>query len=125
MHKIIILLIVALVFSSCYQQERNCSKFRTGTFEFESFLEGQLVKTTFIRNDSMEVDFFRGETDTSSVRWINDCEYIIKNLHPEDRAEEKPLHIKILTTENNSYTFEYGLVGESQKQRGTAIKVKD
>ena len=125
MQKILILFIAYGLLSSCYQQERNCSKFRTGTFEFESFLEGQLVKTTFTRNDSMEVDFFRGETDTSSVRWINDCEYIIRNLHPKDRSEEKPLHIKILTTKGNSYTFEYGLVGEPQKQKGTAIKLEE
>lgn len=111
-------------FSSCYQPERNCDDFRTGTFEFESYLEGELVKTHFVRNDSIEIDFFRGNSDTSSVRWINNCEYILTNLHPKSRAEEKPLHIKILTTKNNTYTFEYGLVGETQKQRGTVSKVE-
>ncbi|WP_324719022.1 DNA topoisomerase IV [Salinimicrobium sp. HB62] len=110
--------------SSCYQPERNCEDFRTGIFEFESYLEGELVKSRFIRNDSIEIDFFRGKTDTSSVRWINDCEYLISNLNPKNRAEEKPIHIKILTTQGNTYTFEYGLVGESQKQRGTVVKVE-
>lgn len=124
MQKYLLLLLVLSLFASCYQQERNCSRFRTGTFEFESFLDGELVKTRFIRNDSIEIDRFRGRTDTSSVRWINDCEYIIKNLNPRNRAEEKPLHIKILTTEGNTYTFEYGLVGETRKQRGTAVKVE-
>lgn len=124
MQKYLLLLLVLGLFASCYQQERNCEKFRTGTFEFESFLEGELVKTRFTRNDSMEIDHFRGRTDTSSVRWINDCEYIIKNLNPRNRAEEKPLHIKILTTRGNTYTFEYGLVGETRKQRGTAVKVQ-
>lgn len=124
MQKYLLLLLVLGLFASCYQQERNCEKFRTGTFEFESFLEGELVKTRFTRNDSIEIDHFRGRTDTSSVRWINDCEYIIKNLNPRNRAEEKPLHIKILTTRGNTYTFEYGLVGETRKQRGTAVKVQ-
>ena len=124
MRKISLLLFITLLLQSCYQQERDCAKFRTGTFEFESFLDGELVKTTFTRNDSIEVDHFRGATDTSSVRWINNCEYIIKNLNPKNRSEEKPLHIKILTTKGNTYTFEYGLVGETQKQKGTAVKVK-
>jgi hypothetical protein len=110
--------------SACYQPQRNCEDFRTGTFEFESYLEGELVKSRFIRNDSIEIDFFRGKTDTSSVRWINDCEYLISNLNPKNRAEEKPIHIKILTTEGNTYTFEYGLVGEARKQRGTVVKVE-
>lgn len=116
-----------LVFSlsSCYQPERECSRFKTGTFEFESYLEGELVKSRFERNDSIEIDYFRGKTDTSSVRWINNCEYVITNLNPKNRAEEKPIHIKILTTEGNTYTFEYSLVGESKKQRGTVVKVKD
>ena len=123
MQKYYYLLLVLFSLSSCYEQERNCDNFRTGTFEFESYLDGELVKTSFTRNDSIEIDRFRGETDTSSIRWINDCEYIITNLHPKDRSEEKPLHIKILTTKGNSYTFEYGLVGEARKEKGTATKV--
>ena len=117
------LLFVVLLFCSCYEPERQCEDFRTGTFEFQSYLDGELVKTTFSRNDSIEIDHFRGKTDTSSIRWINDCEYLIRNLNPKNRAEEKPLHIKILTTKGNSYTFEYGLVGETDKRKGTAVKV--
>lgn len=120
------LVVSLLVFSltSCQEPERRCADFKTGTFQFESYLEGELVKSQFIRNDSIEIDSFRGKTDTSSVRWINDCEYIISNLNPKNRAEEKPIHIKILTTQGDSYTFEYGLVGESKRQRGTVTKVK-
>lgn len=124
MQKYLYLLLLIVIVSSCYQPERNCDDFRTGTFEFESYLEGELVKTRFVRNDSMEIDYFRGNADTSSIRWINKCEYILTNLHPKNRAEEKPLHIKILTTKGNTYTFEYGLVGETEKQRGTVSKVE-
>lgn len=124
MQKILLLICLALSFSSCYQPERNCEDFKTGTFEFQSYLNGELVKTRFVRNDTMEIDYFRGKSDTSSVRWINSCEYLVKNKNPKNRAEEKPIHMKILTTKNNSYTFEYGIVGETQKQKGTAVKVK-
>ena len=124
MQRSLLLILILLGFSSCYQPERNCAKFKTGTFEFESFLDGELVKSRFTRNDSIEIDYFRGKTDTSSIRWINDCEYLIKNLHPESRSEEKPIHIKILTTEKNTYTFENGRVGETKNQRGTAVKVE-
>lgn len=110
--------------SSCYTTERNCKKFKTGTFEFESYLNGELVKTTFVRNDSIEIDYFKNETDTSSIRWINDCEYILTNLNPKNMAEEKPLHMKILTTDGNTYTFEYSVVGENKKQQGTAKRIE-
>lgn len=124
MQKILLLLLLIFSLTSCYQPERNCNDFKTGTFEFESYLEGELVKTRFVRNDTMEIDYFRGKADTSSIRWINNCEYLLTNRNPENRAEEKPIHIKILTTEGNTYNFEYGLVGETGKQRGTAVKVE-
>ena len=123
--KRIIPAIALLLLTSCFNAERNCTDFKTGTFEFQSYLEGELVTTRFTRNDSIEIDSFRGKTDTSSIRWINDCEYILKNLHPKNRAEEKPLYIRILTTKGNSYNFEYGLVGETDKRKGTAVKVAD
>lgn len=112
-----------VLLASCYTPTRNCQDFKTGTFEFESFLDGELQKTTFVRNDTLEIDYFQGSQDSSSIRWINNCEYILTNLHPKNRAQEKPIHMKILTTDKDSYTFEYGLVGESKKERGTAKRV--
>lgn len=123
MKQFFIPVILLFFLASCYTPERDCSRFRTGTFQFESYLEGEIVTSTFTRTDSIEIDRFRGKTDTSSVRWINNCEFIVKNLRPKNMAEQKPIHMKILTTSKDTYTFEYGLVGESNKQRGTARKI--
>ena len=112
-----------LLLTSCFNTERNCKDFRTGTYEFESFINGELVTSRFIRNDSIEIEKFQGKTDTSSVRWINDCEYILKNINPEGMAEEKPIHMKILSTSKDGYTFEYGQVGSAKKARGKVKKV--
>jgi len=118
-------LLVFISLAGCYQQERSCTDFQNGTFEFETYLNGELAKTTFVRNDSIEIDYFQGKSDTASIRWINDCEYIVKKLHPKNMAEEKAIHMKILTTHKDTYTFEYGLVGaKKNKQRGTAKKIK-
>ena len=123
MKKIVLLFPILLLITACYSPQRDCVQFKTGSFQFETYLNGELVTSTFVRNDSIEIDRFQGKTDTSSVRWINECEYIVKNLNPKNMAEEKPLHIKILTTTKNSYTFEYGLVGQTQKQRGSVTKI--
>lgn len=123
MKKLMLLIPILLLFTACYSPQRDCVRFKTGSFQFESYLNGELVTSTFVRNDSIEIDKFEGETDTSSVRWINDCEYIVKNLNPKNMAEQKPLHIKILTTDKNTYTFEYGLVGETKKQKGSVTKI--
>ncbi|MGA8852844.1 MAG: DNA topoisomerase IV [Christiangramia sp.] len=118
-------LISILSLCSCFEAERKCEDFKTGTFEFENYINGELQTSRFIRNDSTEIEMYQGETDTSSVRWINDCEYILKNLHPDGMSEEKPIHIKILTTNGNSYTFEYGQVGDPKKARGEVRKVSE
>ncbi|RZS93679.1 DNA topoisomerase IV [Aquimarina brevivitae] len=120
----LILIISTLLVISCTSAERNCTDFHTGTFEFEALIDGELAKTTFVRNDTLEIDYFQGKSDTSAIRWINDCEYIVKKINPKNMAEQKALHMKILTTNKNTYTFEYGLVGSSNKQRGTVTKVK-
>ncbi|WP_378173418.1 DNA topoisomerase IV [Aquimarina sp. SS2-1] len=124
MRQLCFILLVSGFASGCYQQERDCTDFQVGTFEFETYLNGELAKTTFVRNDSIEIDYFQGKSDTASIRWINDCEYIVKKLHPKNMAEEKAIHMKILTTDKDTYTFEYGLVGvKKNKQRGTAKKI--
>lgn len=121
----LLLFFISFSFISCYNAERKCEDFRTGTFEFEAFLDNELLKTTFVRNDSIEIDYFQGKADTSSIRWINDCEYILQKLNPKSLDEERAVHIKILTTQGNTYTFEYGIVGQTNKQKGTAVKVTD
>lgn len=119
--------LILLIFftTSCYQPERNCSKFKTGTFEFETLVGTEILKTTFVRSKDIEIDYFQGKSDTASIRWINDCEYILKKINPKSMAEEKAIHMKILTTEGDTYTFEYSIVGETRKERGTAVKVSD
>lgn len=121
--RFLLILITIVSFSSCYNAERNCSKFRTGTFEFETLVGTEVQKTSFERNDSIEIDYYQGKADTSSIRWINDCEYIIKKLNPKNMAEEKAIHIKILTTDKDTYVFEYNIVGQTNKERGTARKI--
>lgn len=115
--------ILFITLSGCYTPERNCKKFKTGTFTYEAIVGTEVLTTTFKRNDSIEIDYFKGKSDTSAIRWINNCEYVVKKLKPKNMAEEKAIHMKILTTKGNQYTFEYNIVGEKQKQRGAAVKI--
>lgn len=119
-----ILILTPFILASCYQQERNCKSFKTGTFSFTTTINNEEKTTTFTRNDTLEVDYFEGKIDSSAIQWINDCEYIVKKIHPKSMAEKKAIHMKILTTNGNEYTFEYGVVGSNNKQRGTAKKIK-
>lgn len=121
--KKIIYLFVSFSLISCYQQERNCTDFKTGKFQFEQEIKGNKEVSIFERNDTIQIETFRGKTDTSAVRWINDCEFILNKLHPKGMMDKKAVHMKILTTTNDSYTFEYSYVGESNKMKGTVKKI--
>ncbi|HUH47019.1 MAG TPA: hypothetical protein VLZ54_07715 [Arenibacter sp.] len=116
--------LLLLAAGSCYGPERNCTDFKNGKFSFTAKIEDTEHTTIFVRNDSLEIDHFDGKVDTSSVRWINDCEYIVKKLHPKNMAEEKSIHMKILSTTSDSYTFEYRVVGSNNRSTGTAIRIE-
>ena len=118
-------LLLSFLIFSCYDPERNCQDFKTGTFEYEALIGTEVLTTTFNRNDTLEIDFFKGKSDSSSIRWINDCEYILKKRNPKNRAERKAIHIKILTTDKDNYSFEFNEVGKSQRSKASARKISN
>ena len=120
--------ILFILLTSCYEKERNCADFKTGTFEFNYIIDSEEKTGRFVRTDSLNIDYFENKIDTASIRWINDCEFVMKKLHPKNMSEEKAIHMKILTTDKDSYTFEYSLaIKETNKARrvekGVARKV--
>ena len=119
------LLLLLIATTSCYENSRECSAFKTGTFKFEALVGTEIQTTLFVRKDTIEIDYYQGKADTASIRWINECEYVVKKLNPKNMAEQKAIHIKILSTEGGTYTFEYGEVGKTRKERGVAYKVPD
>jgi hypothetical protein len=123
--KKIFILPVLLVLISCYNTEHNCKDFKTGKFKFDYKVDGVEKTTIFERKDSIEIETFEGKTDTSSIRWVSDCEYILQKIHPKNMEEKKAITMKILTTSKKSYTFEFGIVGSDQKQRGTVEKISE
>ncbi len=118
----LLILAFLLCLTSCYEPERNCQQFRNGSFEFTTTLNGEPVTTTFTRRDTLEVDYFQGRADSSSIRWVNDCEFVVQKLNPRSQAEKQAILMKILSTTENSYTFEYGLIGQPPTGKGTALK---
>ncbi|MDV6167078.1 DNA topoisomerase IV [Flavobacterium sp. DG1-102-2] len=122
MKKLLFIPLIVLL-ASCYNQERNCKDFKTGKFSFEYEIDGKKKITHFERTENLEIETFEGKTDSSSVRWVNDCEYILQKLHPKNMQEQKAVQMKILTTKENSYTFEFSIVGDANKQKGTVTKL--
>ncbi len=116
-------LILLLLLTSCYEFERNCSDYQTGYFRSEIEIDGKTYTSIFNRSKDLQIETYNKKTDSSSLRWINDCEVIFTTINPKSMAAKKDVHLKILTTTDSTYTFEYSYVGEVTKQKGIAYKV--
>ncbi|WP_353778490.1 hypothetical protein [Winogradskyella sp. 3972H.M.0a.05] len=126
--KIVKVLLVLFLLTSCFETERNCKDYKTGTFEFSYTIDGVKKTGTFLRTEKFNIDYFDGKVDSASIRWINDCEFIQKKINPKSMAEQEAIHFKILTTTDSSYTFEYKRAVKKTNQKirvekGTAYKV--
>ena len=75
--KKISLLLLALYLTSCSQKKRKCTDFKTGTFEFVQEINGKKFTSTFTRTETLQIETFNGKTDTASVRWVYDCEFVL------------------------------------------------
>ena len=117
--------VLTLLFFSCYSLERECLPFHQGKFKFTQIINGEMKSSYFTRTATYEIERFEGAIDTATIRWVNDCECILTKLNPTSNQDQRPIQIRILSTEDNRYKFEYSLVGDSKiKQRGTIEKIK-
>ncbi|MGB1309091.1 MAG: DNA topoisomerase IV [Oceanihabitans sp.] len=114
--------IVCICLVGCHSVTRDCTDFKTGSFYSEVTIDNTLYTSTFSRTEKLQIENYNGKIDSAQVRWINNCEMIFKTINPKNRAARKDVHLKILTTTDSSYTFEYSYVGEKQKQKGIAFK---
>ena len=115
-------LLFLLLLFGCYNVERNCEDFKTGSFTFQQMVGTELVSSTFVRNDSIAIETYKGVTDTFSVRWINNCEYIMRKLKPKNTYDQQAVHFKILSTTANTYFFEFQMVVKKQNQENLVKK---
>ena len=116
-------LFLLILLTSCYEPTRNCSDYKTGEFYSEVTINNELFKSRFKRDENIQVEVYNKKIDSSELRWINDCEVVFKTINPKNMAERKDIHLKILTTTDSSYTYEYSYVGEIKKQKGVAYKI--
>ncbi len=120
-----LLLFVIIISFSCSLPERNCDNFHSGKFYSETEVNGVKYKTIFSRNNSnIQVEKFEDKIDSSKVRWVNNCEMILSPLNPNSIKEKKNILIKILSTTDSSYTYEYSYLGENKKLKAQAIRTE-
>tara|TARA_B100000530_G_scaffold51710_1_gene28982 strand:+ start:853 stop:1227 length:375 start_codon:yes stop_codon:yes gene_type:complete len=120
------ILIFTFLFMSCYNVERNCVDFKTGVFEFSTEVNDSLVTSTFTRTNEFEIELYNGIKDSSTIKWVNNCEFLLTKLNPRTNQERRPVRIKILRTYGDKYDFEFSQVNDPQKiSRGTVKRISN
>jgi len=119
-------LFILFLLTSCYSVDRDCGNFKMGEFEFTYILNDTIQRSLFTRTLDYEIEEFNNVIDSSSISWVNDCEFVLTKLNPKTNQEKRPVRIKIIRTYENSYDFEYSSVNEPIIiKRGTVISIKD
>lgn len=119
-------LFILFLLTSCYSVDRDCKNFKMGEFEFTYKLNDTIQRSLFTRTLDYEIEEFNSVIDSSSISWVNDCEFVLTKVNPKTNQEKRPVRIKIIRTYENSYDFEYSSVNEPIIiKRGTAIRIKD
>ncbi|MEO9480346.1 MAG: hypothetical protein ABJJ45_11390 [Maribacter dokdonensis] len=122
MKKIFFTAITSLLLCSCYQPERDCEKYKTGTFKFTYEVGDTVKEGKFIRTKDYSIDYYENKIDSATVRWFNDCEFVLQDIN-----SKTAIHYKIISTSDSSYTFQYKSAVKDPNKKlvvktGTAIK---
>ena len=118
-------LFILFLLTSCYSVDRDCENFKMGEFEFTYKLNDTIQRSLFTRTLDYEIEEFNSIIDSSSISWVNDCEFVLTKVNPKTNQEKRPVRIKIIRTYENSYDFEYSSVNEPIIiKRGTVIRIK-
>lgn len=114
------------VVNSCYTPPSNCADFKVGTFQYQAYTKGELIQAKIVRNDSLEIDYYDPKhPDTSQIRWINDCEYVLKKYQPKSAGEKRSFSMRITETEGNTYKFVFKEVGSHQVKEFSATRIEE
>ena len=104
----ILIIILVLTFSSC-AQEKKCSEFKVGTFEYSDpkFSEWKVNRTD---STQIEISTKSGIEIFSSIEWKNDCEYVLtykKVLNSGSDVNDlvgQTIQVEIVETKSDRYT---------------------
>jgi len=116
--------IVIIVFTtvSCLKNNNaHVDDLKNGSFK--TTLEDKETISYATRNDSLQIEDFKGIKDTFNIKWIDQFEYVLVKKNPKTMLDSTPFHVKITGIKNNTYTFNAYYKGSNFKQKGTAIKL--
>jgi len=103
---------MGLLMGACRSADCDCAHFQRGTMVSMQRINGKVQQTQIQRFDKWQLETYQNHTDTINIRWVNDCEWVLKAKHPITMAERKGLSMKIVRTQADTAWVRYGYVGQ-------------
>lgn len=121
MRNSLFILLVFFALTGCQpKQLKDVNYYKTGTFK--TVLKGKEIYSVAKRNDSIQIETFKEESDTFFIKWKSNFEYILLKKNPKNALDSTPFHVKITKFDGESYQFKAFYKDSNFKQEGTATK---
>ncbi|MFT5750532.1 MAG: hypothetical protein ACI828_000125 [Flavobacteriales bacterium] len=126
--KKVLLIAIILLNVSCLYKQLDCKIIKVGTFKIDDPTYD--FKSIIIRNDTIQIEKNLTLNTVSKyvVKWKNPCEYSLEMIEgPNDKMElnkGKILRIKIISIQEDNYTFEAKMDGIAIVATNTAERIK-
>ncbi len=119
-----------MLISSLIFGQPPCEKFRTGKFQN---IENGILKSTFQRNDSIQIEEYNGKKVKLKIEWESDCLYRLSFLEGNEnwqgtklRNRKTPdLIVRITQVNENSYVQEAKFEGDLKYEYSSTIEKLD
>ena len=96
-----------LITFNCKSQTNDCSKFKTGTFEYSD----SNIKYIIVRTDSTQIESNKENNFKiiSDLKWTSDCEYVLTykdiiNYSNKDQLIGKKIIVTVIKINDNTFT---------------------
>ena len=119
---ILSILLTSAVISCKKNKTADVLSYRKG--KFITYLDKKRDSSFFYRNDSIQIENYRGKIDSFSIHWKHNFEYTLKKINPKNRLDSIPFVVKINKIKSDRYEFTGNYIGSNFKQKGTSIKLK-
>lgn len=102
-----LLLLLLLITTACFSQEKNCTSFLNGKFKY---INPAFVNYIVTRNGTLqtEIDTINKISVEGSVKWLSDCKYELTytkiNSPNSQKLIGQKVNVEIIEIENNKIT---------------------
>jgi len=125
--KNIVVALILMFFSTFVFAQSDCKLFKTGKFQC---IENGVIKTTFERDDSFQIEKIGEKIIKLKIEWIDDCTYLLIFLEANDawweaRGRNRPTHdliVRIIEVDGNSYSQEARFMNEDEFKYKSIIR---